>query len=62
MKNFISQNSDKLGLKQPGQNSKLYGIYRDFSKFVSGQDQREDLANESFSDRLKQMQKSMMIL
>ena len=60
LKGFISQNSEKLGLKSPAQSSKLYGIYRDFNKYVN--EQPEGMANETFSDRMKQMHKTMMIL
>jgi len=54
LKTFISSNSEKLGLKQPAQTSKLYGIYKDFTNVVGGGTHaKEELANESLSDRLK---------
>ena len=38
LKTFIQTNSAKLGLSQPGQTSKLFGIYKDFSQ-IMGSDQ-----------------------
>lgn len=69
LKQFIQQNSAKLGLTQPGVNSKLYGIFKDFFNLMeddfggNGQStSRSAQSSETVSDRIKLMQKNMVIL
>ena len=62
LKLFIQQNSQTLGLIQPGCSSKLYKMYKDSSKLAEMNDSDPATKDETLSDRLKSMHKNMMVM
>lgn len=60
LRQFIQGNASKVGLAPPGQDSKLYSIFREYGAI--SEENNGEPGTETVADRLKVMQKNMVVL